>query len=681
MIDVKSRGSGYYRVYVDDVEISQHITEREAEGKAIEEAINLAFDNPSARVHYAHDYEVDVTINAKDITLKAISGGALTQPDSEPDPIAGLFVDEGSVIASSTRLSNQIQILGVDSFASVTIEVSGDGGYRLNGGLLTTAPGIGTLGDLIALEHQANPTAGQQSNTTLTLDGTVSDTFTSTTVASSQVIAFPGAVGMGGLSTGGRDPAADVYVVTSLGDTAPTTGGVPGEFRYGCEQTGPRFVVFEVAGNIVLEDEIEITNDYLTIAGQTSPGGVCISGWPFDVKNSKHHTIRYMRFRRGAHRPAADPQTAGESVFVDSVNNIIFDHCSMSYGTDETIQVTKQVHGSTFQSCIFSHPIRNTPGGEAEHALTFNMSSKFAQGEFTQKPEVSFYKNFFSQARGRHPQIKGECIADFVNNVMYHGFAKSTPSWEKGSGGGWDDNRLPIGNMIGNFYQPRTSDLDNDNYCRFSMFSNMSGEPPVGAGGRIYMLDNRGTGRLEGTEPQWDIYYANDLLVSTSWQSLSRVDMAVEATTEGVPTPYDIDMSGSRVESQNNAMAIAAQAGAIYPVRDSHDQQMVDDFDFTGYYWNNDNDYAAPNLKGAWLETPPAFPSEYPILTQGAVPTDTNQDGIPDSFDLAHGFNSSGAGQINPFATVKAADVSARSIDAQHVGYLWIEARINELVE
>ena len=49
-------GGGYYRVYRDGVEFSEHTTER----KAIESAYQCKADYPCARVTYKHDYEVEV---------------------------------------------------------------------------------------------------------------------------------------------------------------------------------------------------------------------------------------------------------------------------------------------------------------------------------------------------------------------------------------------------------------------------------------------------------------------------------------------------------------------------------------------------------------------------------------------------------------------------------------------
>ena len=77
--------------------------------------------------------------------------------------------------------------------------------------------------------------------------------------------AFPGAEGFGANSIGGR--GGTLIEVTNLNDSGP------GSFRAAVEASGPRIVVFRVGGTIELQSSLIITNPYITIAGQTAPGG------------------------------------------------------------------------------------------------------------------------------------------------------------------------------------------------------------------------------------------------------------------------------------------------------------------------------------------------------------------------------------------------------------------------
>lgn len=76
--------------------------------------------------------------------------------------------------------------------------------------------------------------------------------------------AFPGAVGWASETPGGR--GGQIIRVTNLNADGP------GSLKAAIEAKGPRIVVFEVAGQIDLgKTSLQITEPFLTIAGQTAP--------------------------------------------------------------------------------------------------------------------------------------------------------------------------------------------------------------------------------------------------------------------------------------------------------------------------------------------------------------------------------------------------------------------------
>ena len=80
-------------------------------------------------------------------------------------------------------------------------------------------------------------------------------------------------------ATGGVD--GTVYRVTTLEDNVEKPQ--PGSLRYAIKQKHPRTIVFAVSGVIKLAGELKISHGNITIAGQSSPGGIAIVGAPVTV--------------------------------------------------------------------------------------------------------------------------------------------------------------------------------------------------------------------------------------------------------------------------------------------------------------------------------------------------------------------------------------------------------------
>ncbi|MCK6434210.1 MAG: hypothetical protein HUU30_14595 [Burkholderiaceae bacterium] len=141
------------------------------------------------------------------------------------------------------------------------------------------------------------------------------------------VPAFPGAEGAGRWAQGGR--GGRVYTVTHLGD------GGPGSLREAVQASGPRVVVFSVAGTIDLRSELRISEPRLTIAGQTAPGqGITQRGHPLTIA-ADDVVVRFVRSRLGDRH-----HVDGDAIGIVAGQRIVLDHVSASWSTDETLSAS-----------------------------------------------------------------------------------------------------------------------------------------------------------------------------------------------------------------------------------------------------------------------------------------------------------------------------------------------------
>ncbi len=215
-----------------------------------------------------------------------------------------------------------------------------------------------------------------------------------TAVSAADQLAFPGAYGWGRFAKGARASSAPtVYHVTNLNDSGT------GSLRDAVSKPN-RIVVFDVSGVINISSRIVFASN-LYVAGQTAPGeGITVYGNGVSFSGSNNIICRYLRVRMG-HGGDSGKDCAG----ISNGTNMIFDHCSFSWGLDETFSINPDGKGDlgniTLQNCIFGQ-------GLLTHSA----------GGLMQADYITLYRNFYCDNSTRNNKIKG--INQYANNVVYN---------------------------------------------------------------------------------------------------------------------------------------------------------------------------------------------------------------------------------------------------------------------
>jgi pectate lyase len=214
--------------------------------------------------------------------------------------------------------------------------------------------------------------------------------------------AFPGAEGFGAVASGGRGGA--VRHVTTL--QPDPDGLVSGSLNWALRQPGPATVIFEVSG--VIHDVARVRQSNLTIAGQSSPGGVTVRGLICDTHYETDRTCDNLVVRHLRLRPAwLDALPAGgdrldDGLRLDGIERFIIDHVSVNQAIDEAVQVSWASDGT----------IQHSRLGETigEHAALGGMLLNYSHPQQVQD-RLSLHHNLWYRVGGRLPEISCEASA------------------------------------------------------------------------------------------------------------------------------------------------------------------------------------------------------------------------------------------------------------------------------
>jgi pectate lyase len=406
---------------------------------------------------------------------------------------------------------------------------------------------------------------------------------------------FPGAEGFGARTVGGR--GGEVLEVTTLNDAGP------GSLRTAIEAQGSRIVVFRVAGTIELSSTLTITDPFITIAGQTAPGGgITLRAVSADVEQLieiKTHDviIRYLTLRAG-------PPSAGDAMQIlasDSheTYNVMIDHNSMSWAVNRNLSTWYDAHDISIQWNIFSEGLNCSIHPEGCHSKGVLLGG-YASDEDKNEPgayNISLHHNLMAHNAERNPYIEAAGVIDVVNNVAYNPFGTFSHIDMV--------NQLApdLVNYVGNYYKPGPNT---------EVKYGIRAINPGAFGAGIYVQGNIGPKRKSDWLPE-----------------ISIVDPEARQFVVRKPFPSEPITTSSASEAYDQVLQDAGANkgldcdGTFFPRRDKIDQRIVDEVkDGTGKIIDD------PSQGGGWLTIASAIPCE-----------DADHDGMPDVWEHKYDFD------------------------------------------
>ncbi|MGZ3746419.1 MAG: hypothetical protein ACXWRE_03650 [Pseudobdellovibrionaceae bacterium] len=427
--------------------------------------------------------------------------------------------------------------------------------------------------------------------------------------------AFPDAHGGGAASAGGRGGA--VIEVTNLNDSGP------GSLRSCVIASGPRTCVFRVAGIIHLLHGLEITNPYLTIAGQTAPGGGILLAGNTMVENilileTHDIIIRYLRIRKGYNASCAGECGANETTWGSS-SNVILDHMSLSWNQDEGLSAWNS-SSSVVKSFTFSNNI--IAEGLRPHSTSMLTGGTAASAGLM--TDIDVHHSLMMNNNHRNPFL-GNKSTRFVNNLNYNHAAH----YMQIMGGAFIDI---IGNIFkkGPLYQGNHEVQASDD---LALNASVAGVPS------IFLAGNMGWSQ---PNPSGDQSLLANKVIAYNGDDAGPLPSLWTRLTALTNTPYPIIAESVNNLEQSLLPHVGASRrlacdGSWVANRDSVDIRLI-------------NQYQT-NTGNKALITSESEVGGYPVIASGTPCVDSDHDGMPDVWEIAQGLNSNDPSDGNKLAS------------------------------
>jgi hypothetical protein len=300
------------------------------------------------------------------------------------------------------------------------------------------------------------------------------------------------------------------------------------------------------------------------------------------IKGGAHDVvIRHIRSRPGPSTEQAvrgDDSPIKDALQILDAHDVIIDHCSFSWATDEVVSTFSTAHNVTIQWCIVAEALRGQDAGslDGKGLLIGNRDAR----------DISVHHNLLVHNIGRNPLIKCRGPVDVVNNVVLAPAAVAMAI-------DGEFGRTPV-NLVGNFVMAPHAD-------GLVYGARAIGNRPVS----LFVRGNLGPYRTRDDQPEE--LFVRPLGGGRQSLTSGRHDMPAVTTTS----------------AREALEQVRSHAGCTRPRRDSVDERIIEDV----------------RRQRTRAIRDPAEAGGWPELAPGTPPDDADHDGMPDAWEREHGFD------------------------------------------
>ena len=463
--------------------------------------------------------------------------------------------------------------------------------------------------------------------------------------AAEAIPAFPGAEGGGMYATGGRGGA--VVHVTNLNDSGA------GSLRDAVSHSN-RIVVFDVGGTINLKSDISCAGN-VTVAGQTAPGGkgITLKGGKFAF-GGDNTIVRFLSSRPGE-KGSGDYDAWGGS----KGSNSIIDHCSIGWANDEQFGLYSNNMSQTVQYSIIG----------PSNCVSYHSKGAHGFGVMFGKGQNSWHHNLLchSLSRNFRGKVSGSNSMDFVNNVIY--------DW------GYQTAYGTMGhlNYVNNYLKMGPSTKGGQRFINLSSGSHyelfrfyLTGNKIMRSDGSVYseaINSNNWNGGINYGSHGSEADYRVDSYFPISASNGADVSVAPYAESADDAFEHVVSYAGASVNPADNAAGgynynydgtrTKIDAQVLYETRTGTGSLTG------GRVFSTVTDSAVLDAISTYGIQYCDYNSYYPEAVTAKMITDSDNDGMPDEWELARGLDPNNA--------------SDATGDYLNQGYNNIEYYINDL--